>query len=131
MAEKVKYKIHRERLIDISPDLYKKFTSLSLRKIGRMRSDCSLERKRKNENVYVIYAEENNQILGWSVIFVNDRNSRFFIYVRQKSRRNGIGNALYGKANAFIKSMGKEMQVFPWDNISRAFYKNKEGFIRV
>lgn len=122
---KPKYKIFREKLINIIPEDYKKLSSLTLRERGRMRLDCSRARKNKKENVYVFSAKDGEKILGWCSVFVNDSYCRMFIYIRCKNRRNGIGNALFGRVNAFVKSIGKTLEVFPWNAEARGFYQDK------
>ena len=120
-----KYKIHKEKLIDVDSPLYKKLTSISLRGRGRMRKDASAARKSGDKNYYIFYAEENSKILGWCLINV-ERFCTFYVYVRNSHRRFGIGNALFGRANAFAKNLGKRLNVYPWNEAAREFFKNKD-----
>ena len=97
--------------------------------IGSFRAFKDFKDKKESWQHHVIFIAKspNNQILGWSLYFPCDwRKSQMisYFYVRKSSRRKGIGTLLYNKVDELAQVQKKRFECYPWDQISRQFFKS-------
>jgi len=94
----------------IEPSIHKQFVRLHLR--DGIILDTYMHMK-NNEIGRIVYAIENNTVLGWSILEPHARTYHAMIYVRKSARKMGVANKIMRKINQIGEKSNKKI-IFQW-----------------
>lgn len=112
---------------DLDPVLYKKLHNLNFRREGLMQSTLSSTRNSSFYHGYAHIYKPRNTVLGWALSYYTNNQNLIstYIYVRRTHRRQGIGSTLLDAAKSYIRKNQATMCVYPFDDLSTAFYRGR------
>ena len=126
-------KIISKSLALISKEERRRLNYLTLKGNSLMREDVLRAEDCYDEFQIFMAINEENKIIGWSVLFPEDLSTDcydpssdkhcLYTYVQTLYRRKGVGKLLVAAACDFAKEKDFVAQVFPWDARSEGFFE--------
>ena len=117
--------IVKKKVKDLTPDEYKKCSSLTLRESGEMQTNLSWYFREDERDSFVYLIKDEAKLLAWALVFPKyAKEVGAFFYVRKTYRRKGLGRALYKTVEKDFKN---KFEIYPHDEVSENFFDKMEA----